>query len=234
MTIYLLHGFCMNHSIWDPMLDLMTETNIVKLSLPGYNNTNSEIFSDIEQLALHLAKDIKNPGILVGHSMGGYVALQICKLFPKKIKGLILFHSHVFADSIDTFSARQKHIDFINRNDTKSFYKQLIPNLFYEKKNNTINSLVESADSVNKQILINNLELMMSRPDMSTFIDGLSVPVGFIIGIHDTILSESDWIRQTLFPKVSCVYFLRNSAHMGMLEEPNKSSDAILDFKNYC
>jgi pimeloyl-ACP methyl ester carboxylesterase len=234
MRIYLIHGFCLNNTIWDLMLPNVQSKNIVKLSLPGYNGTKDLSYNSIFELAKSYEQHITEPGILIGHSMGGYIALELCRLFKEKILGLMLFHSHVFADTPEKVLARKKNIAFIEKNGTSKFCNELINGLFYSKKNKRINELTLHCGKIDPKILINDLDLMISRVDFTEHVKLLNIPVGFIIGSHDEILDKSSWIKQTAYPKLSSITLLKNSAHMGMLEEPKRSANALNNFIDTC
>lgn len=234
MNLYLIHGFCLDNSIWKEMVKYLSDIRIVYIGLPGYNGSIVKKYENIEMMAENCAEAISEPGILVGHSMGGYLALQILKLIPDKIKGLMLFHSHCYADTADKKQVRQKHIEFINRNGSLAYYKELIPGLFKNKKNKKAEKLIKKGLQVQNDTLINDLEIMIQRPEMLEYISMTNKPLGFVIGDHDTILNHSDWIRQTIFPTVSDVYILKDAAHLGMIEKPKLSALAILKFVSVC
>lgn len=234
MTLYLIHGFCMNNSIWDKIVHKLSATKIVLLSLPGYNTTEGLTYENIESLAASYAELINEPGIVVGHSMGGYLALQICQLFPEKIKALVLFHSHAYADDDAKVEGRKKHISFLQKHGAQKFYKEVMPNFFYKKENKAIAGLINNAANMQVDVLINDLELMIKRKDTTDFLAQTDIPVAFIIGKYDVLIDNSSWFRQSSLPKTAGVYVLKKSAHMGMLEEPSKSAEAINHFITTC
>lgn len=234
MTVYLIHGFGMNNSIWRKITKNIQAENIILTNLPGYDGTDEKYYDNIESLASAYKTLIKRPGIIVGHSMGGYLALQICKLFPEKIRGLMLFHSHPFADSGDKQEGRKKHISFLETHGVAKFYKEIMHNFFYNKANKEIEQLINNGNNMRVSLLVNNLQIMTSRPDMTDFLTKTNIPVGFIIGKYDNLIDGEAWFAQTAFPKKAAVYALKKSAHLGMLEEPRKSTEAINHFIETC
>jgi pimeloyl-ACP methyl ester carboxylesterase len=114
------------------------------------------------------------------------------------------------------------------------YIAELIPGLFHDKNNQNIQDLIEKCLTVSPKILMNNLLVMSSRPDGSAFVKKFNFPLGFIIGEHDVLLSKEEWIKQTELPKVSLLTILKNSAHMGMIEEPTQSAQTIKDFYDLC
>jgi len=53
--------------------------------------------------------------VVVGHSMGGYVALEMVRSYPERISGLVLISSHIFADTSEKKQSRFENIDKIRQ-----------------------------------------------------------------------------------------------------------------------
>ena len=104
-ALVLIHGFLENLSMWDEMAVELSKTHhVIRADLPGFGKSDCiedihsmELFAEcIQQLLLELNID---KFTLIGHSMGGYAALALSEICPKKIDHLILFHSTAKADS---------------------------------------------------------------------------------------------------------------------------------------
>ena len=129
-----LHGFCEDSSIWKH-LDL-SMYNVQFLDLPGFGTSKDIPFSDLSSMADFVFERINSLQLkevfLIGHSMGGYVILELMKLNPDFVKGIGLVHSHPFEDDFERIKNRQKAIDFIKKNDSSLFLKHFYPSLFWE------------------------------------------------------------------------------------------------------
>jgi pimeloyl-ACP methyl ester carboxylesterase len=87
---------------------------------------------------------------LVGHSMGGYVALQLKKCAPQRIKKVVLLNSHPWEDSALKKSDRLRIAEIAYK--AKSlFIQQAIPALFYDSDGFKlqINQLIQDANKIN-------------------------------------------------------------------------------------
>ena len=67
---------------------------------------------------------------LIGHSMGGYIALAFAALYPERLNAFGLFHSTAYPDSEEKKATRRKAIDFIRANGSAPFIRASTPNLF--------------------------------------------------------------------------------------------------------
>ena len=95
-TVFLLHGVGGGKVYWDKQLEVLaaSDCRAVAWDMPGYGASSmvqpytlAELARALECLIDRLAS---KPVVLLGHSMGGMVALEAYATFPQKIAGLIL------------------------------------------------------------------------------------------------------------------------------------------------
>lgn len=95
-TVFLLHGIGGGKEYWALQLDVLAREDYraIAWDMPGYGDSESVEPYILSQLARSLERLIDHiaPGraLLLGHSMGGMVALEALALFPSKIAGAIL------------------------------------------------------------------------------------------------------------------------------------------------
>src|SRR5574338_1330215 len=97
--LLLIHGYPLDHSIWDRVGPLLAESfDVITPDLRGLGESAStEKAYGMEALAGDLAGILDHLGIdkaaVAGHSMGGYVALAFLRAFPARVGGLGLVSS---------------------------------------------------------------------------------------------------------------------------------------------
>ena len=178
--------------------------------------------------------------IMIGHSMGGYITLAFAEKYPESLMSLGLFHSSAYADDTAKKETRKKAITFIEANGAEAFLKTSIPGLFYNQGNSKLaDALIQSVVRPLKvarqlsqldQALIQYYNAMITRPDRTKILSGAIIPVLFIMGEHDKAVPFKNSLEQSYLPDHSYVYILRNSAHIGMLEEPDRSNQILAYF----
>lgn len=238
-VLVLLHGFTESLEIWKSFSDTLSESfRVVCIDLPGHgrtanfaaNHTMELMASVVHSVLVHC--NIKEC-IMVGHSMGGYVSLAFANLFPAMLKGLILFHSQADCDDQDAKRNRDRAINLIKMN-RHGFLNQFIPDLFAdcnrEKLQYEINVLKNQAGSISAKALIAALEGMKSRPDLRELLSGIEIPVMFIAGKLDTRISFSKVLEQLALPKHAEALLLDGVGHMGYLEAPEITMEAVRSF----
>jgi pimeloyl-ACP methyl ester carboxylesterase len=169
---------------------------------------------------------------MIGHSMGGYITLAFAEKYGQMLSGIGLFHSSAFADDTAKKDTRRKAIGFIQENGSDAFLKTSIPGLFADtiKHNAAIAALVEKGKQFSPQALIQYYEAMINRPDRTEVLTSANFPVLFILGENDKAVPFDQGLKQSHLPNESHVTILRESAHMGMIEESEKSFKNLADF----
>ena len=173
---------------------------------------------------------------MMGHSMGGYITLMFHKLFPEKLLGFSLFHSHPFSDSEETKKKRMREIDFVKRDKKDLIAKFNIPNAFADNNLNILKDKIQNSISIalntETEGIIANLKAMMNRPDLSESLAKSNIPFLCIVGKHDNYINFETVVPTIKLPQTSEFHILENSGHMGFIEEEEKSIQIINRFIN--
>lgn len=230
--------------MWDDFeMELSNFFDVHCLDLPGFGDFHFDVAGlSIEEIAQIVQNEINNlqlnDYVVVGHSLGGYVALELAKQFPNKLKGLGLFHSTAFADSEERKSKRNDVVQFIEKHSSSVFGKSFIPQLFFqplrEQCKSDILKLSEIAANTSEVTLVEVTKAMQGRLDNTGLLSKLSIPILFIVGKHDASVSLEDSLAQCHLPKNSVVHILEDCGHMGMFEQQEKTLKQVESFVNYC
>jgi len=238
-TIVLLHGFPETSGIWKNFTQhLSKDFRVIAIDLPGHGK--SDCFGKVHTMEFMagMVRDVLKQEkirkcLLVGHSMGGYVALAFAEKYPEMLKGLGLFHSHPYADSQEERKNRDRTIDLVNRN-RFAFITRFIPELFAEevrqKFGKQIRELADEAGKMPKEGVVAALEGMKVRNDQRELLRTTSLPVLFIFGLKDPRTPPARICEMILLPARSEVLLLRDVAHMGYLEAPGQTLEMVRGF----
>ena len=136
-TIVLIHGYGFVSRIWNPVEEAFIGYNVVRLSLPGFGDDPFSGPYSIESLAMHFWEELESQGEstvhLVGHSMGGYVCMEMLAQQPDRVASLCLLHSHVFADSEEKKKARTAILEEIQTTGREAFVRRMIGSMVFDK-----------------------------------------------------------------------------------------------------
>ena len=243
IPVLLLHGFAEDGTVWDNQLkDLGATCRLIIPDLPGSGRSSAlttpvsieDLAAVIKGLLDHLKIDRT---ILIGHSMGGYIALAFAALYPERLTALGLFHSTAYPDSEDKKSTRRKAIEFIRISGAAAFIRQSTPNLFSPKTRDQRPELIDAAitkySGFAPDSLIAYYEAMIARPDRTAVLRGFNGPVGIIIGEDDGIIPQQQALEQVSLPAITQLHLIPAVGHMAMLENPKMSTQILTEFINF-
>ena len=229
-----LHGFGEDARIWqDFMPDAFSNYHI---HCPNFAD-----WTDCSTIAAYAQKIVQNlphetQYIFIGHSMGGYVALEIASQFPSISLGVVMLHSTCVADSSEKKHQREKTASFIAEHGTETFIRSFVGNLFtptfVEANRATLNQLISRYQGLNAQGLVAATLAMKDRQDFQAFLQNTSIPFLFVLGDLDPLIPVGS-ILEILEGKDQHKYvILKGVAHQGCYEAPEQTLQAILAFLN--
>ncbi len=241
--VLFIHGFGEDGSIWQNIeIALASAYKIIVPDLPGSGNSallpGDKEPVGIEDYAevIHAIVQAENISQLcvIGHSMGGYIAMAFAEKYQSLLSGLGLFHSIAFADDQPKKETRLKAIHFVKANGAHAFLKTTILTLFAEEfqKNNSqlIEVIIDKASKFTDEAVIQYYTAMMNRKERSEVLKHIKIPVLFIIGEKDKAIPLEQSLKQTHLPEHSIVHILPDAAHMGMLESPDECTTFIRQY----
>lgn len=238
-AVILLHGFCESIAVWDDWQEELIEEGyrVIRIDLPGFGASTAsarQISEYSAAVAVVCQKAKLKKAVCVGHSMGGYIGLDLAEKSPPWLIGLGLFHAHPYADNAEQQQARFKSIDFIERNGHVHYVKQLIPRLFARDAGTSASFrrdlLILRASRSGAKHISNALHAMANRKDYSDWLSNYPKPVLFINGLKDPIYTEQQRQNQLALPRVADVCILPRAGHMGMIEEARETQRAVRHF----
>jgi pimeloyl-ACP methyl ester carboxylesterase len=237
--VILIHGFGEDGEIWNNQIEFLKKKfRLIIPDLPG--SGQSEMIDDmsIEGMAEVIHSIIHEENIeacpVIGHSMGGYITLALVEKYGNHVSAFGLFHSSSYADSEEKKATRRKGIEFINQHGAFEFLKTIIPTLFSpnskEQIPTSIEQLINLGHNFSAPVLVSYYGAMIQRPDRTVMLQKATVPVLFIIGKYDKAIPPEDALQQCHLPEKSYIHILRQSGHMGMLEEKEKCNEILEKF----
>jgi pimeloyl-ACP methyl ester carboxylesterase len=237
--VVLLHGFGATGSVWEEQAEhLAPYYQVLVPDLPGSGASEAIPDMSLEGLAEMVAALVASlttaSHTLIGHSMGGYIALAYAERYAEKLNGLGLFHSTAYADSAAKIETRKKAIAFVNVNGARAFLSVAIPGLFapatVSERPMLIEKQIKETYNFSTSSVVSYYSAMMIRPDRCAVLKRFEKPVLFVSGEADTLIPTQDLLAQATLTKKGYFYQLQHSGHMGMLEEPEKTNQILTSY----
>jgi pimeloyl-ACP methyl ester carboxylesterase len=234
--VILLHGFPFNQMIWESFSDKLAGSHLVyTIDLPGFGeSTILESPFWIDDVADKVLQWIDKIGlsesIVIGHSLGGYIALALIKKAPHLFNAFCLFHSTAYADSEEKKQSRNKVLEFVDTNGVTKFTSNFIAPLFFNQSHPAIPMVKKISMSASGEAVKGYTIAMRDRTDRTDVLKNFSKPVLFIAGDKDQGIPIDSIHRQAALSLLAQTVVLPNVAHMGMFESENQCVEIISSF----
>ena len=238
--VVLLHGYLESMYVWDDFAPLLTPSvRVITVDIPGHgiSEVKGEVHT-MEMVADVLHQMLKSLEIervtMVGHSMGGYVALAFCVRYPEQLDGLVLLSSTPNPDTEAKRENRRREIALV-RAGKKDALARVAPEAGFAEQNRRrlrsyIDDLTECVHITEDDGIVALLGGMMERADQNEMLRKSAVPQLFILGKKDGYIPVEVAEEIVANHPQAQVAWLEESGHMGFIEEPEACAEALLKF----
>lgn len=229
----IVHGFCETSEIFRGIMNELTQAcRVIAPTLPGHGGTPWDpSIRSLDDIACWLRDILDALGIercvLVGHSMGGYIAAAFADLFPERLAGLGFLHSTAMDDAIERKPNRTKAIHFVQDHGREPFLRAFVDSLFHDPEAQWIAEMAEITSGTSEEAILALLRIMRDRPDKRAAVKALDQPVMYIIGGKDGLVSPERSRLELQDLPLALLHRIPEASHMGMYEAPERVIAAI-------
>jgi 3-oxoadipate enol-lactonase len=250
--LVLLHGFPLDGIMWADVAEILSQQwRVIIPDLRGFGQspwpseqpphtveeitdgkvdwTVAAMAADVE--ALLQAIKIKEPLVLAGLSMGGYIALQFALRYPARLRGLILADTRAAADSDDARAGRRKTAERVLAEGPAFVAETMIPKLF------ATDTMTRSPDLIAqyRELILKTdpptiaaaALAMGMRPDVTSELDQIHVPALCIAGTDDTISTPAEMLVWSAELPRGRFVEIPGAGHMSPVEQPESFAAAV-------
>jgi len=240
IPVILIHAFPMNQAMWDDqVLALAPMSRMITLDLRGFGASDIPLgpywmalmASDVRSLMARLGVE---QAVLVGLSMGGYVAMSLFRNFPDSVSGLVLADTRAAADTQDGRERRLASAEKAEHHGVESIVDEMLQLLLSQTAIDTRPDVVNRA----RQIALQNRPEgvaaaqrgMAARPDSTEMLAIVDRPALVLVGSEDRLSTPEEtrgW--QERMPN-SQLAIIQGAGHLSNIEQPEAFNSALADF----
>jgi pimeloyl-ACP methyl ester carboxylesterase len=240
VTVY-LHGFLESSTMWEPLnLADIPGTHLL-IDLPGHGNsplvdTINEpsirfMADEVEKVLTH--RNVQDYRI-VGHSMGGYVALALLAHAVCKPSRVTLLNSNYWSDS-EAKQADRLRVARIAYTGKQLFINEAIPNLFVDPSafQEQITALKREAETMTADAIAYAALAMRSRTDYTELVVQMPTRIQIIHGALDRLVSAEELqvrLRALNSATLPEVVIIPHAGHMAQWEATREVHMALFSF----
>ena len=232
VPLALLHGYPLDHSIWAPLVPLLEDDfDLILPDLRGFGESRAKGTDfAMADCAADVAGLLGQLGIekaaLVGHSMGGYVALAFVHAYPGHVLGLGLVSSQTLADIPENKTGRYRQAEAILTSGVREVAEGMSGKL--TAKPDLQAWLKELILRQRPEGLAGALRAMAERPDSTPLLAGFDFPFVLVHGLADALIPiERARSVKAAVPKAHLTE-IPDAGHMPMMEYPQKTAEALM------
>lgn len=232
--IVLLHGFLESSTMWDE-LKLPTDRPVLTVDLPGHGASKLQVHSadSMQEMAKAVIEVIDLNGLkeydVIGHSMGGYVALAM-KQQDARLKRILLLNSNYWTDSSQKVKDRKRVAEIVQTNQSHFIY-EVIPNLFLNPEKHDINvkQLISEAMQMSPEAIAKASIAMSQRTDFTDFILQFAEEITCIQGESDPIVPAKRMRKELKGSNVNYIE-IAGVGHMAHIEATAELQNYLSEF----
>ena len=232
MNLVLLHYFGGSPDSWNPLFDVFKKRGIGNLSftplaLNSFAPQTYSVPNMAQDIHTFVEKNVQEPYILVGHSMGGKLALVMASLGSEKLRGVVLlapspptpepFNEEIRQDMLATHASRQgaeKTVRGVS-------YQPLPPAVMEQAIEDNINT---------SKIMWDTWLEDGTKEDISDVLPQIHLPVLVIAGAHDANMTP-DLLRREIVDKIPGAKLeVVDSGHLIPMELPEVTATVLTNF----
>ncbi|WP_309140332.1 alpha/beta fold hydrolase [Streptomyces sp. PKU-EA00015] len=239
--LVLVHGHPFDRSMWQPQIEHFRRAGwrVIAPDLRGYGEstvvpgtTTLETFvRDIAALLDHLGVD---RFVLGGLSMGGQIVMEFHRLFPGRIRGLVLADTFAAAETEAGKAGRYMMAERLLREGMSGYAEEVLPKMVAP-------SNIEALPDVAQHVLLMMtgtspqgaaaaLRGRAERPDYVDMLPRIAVPTLVVVGADDEFTPVSD--ARLIHERVpdATLEIIDEAAHMPNLERAAEFNAALQHF----
>lgn len=243
--VVLLHGFPLSSRMWDAQLARVPKdwrfiapdfrgfggSALARPDEPAGSITVEDYAHDIGALMDCLELD---DAVIVGFSMGGYVAFAMHRQLQARFSGLVLADTRPQADTPETRDARRRLRQAVVERGPAAVADQMIPTLLSDRCRSEqpdvvseVRRMIESGSAAGIDAAIG---AMLARPDSTSDLAAVSCATLVVVGEHDVITppAVADAMQHAIAR--SAMVVVPGAGHLSNLEQPDVFSKVLADF----
>ena len=224
--LVMIPGMMCDERIFAPQIEeLVSKRSVHVADISKHDN--------ISDLAADVLSHAPPKFCLVGHSMGGIVAMEICAQDPKRVEKLVLIDTNPLAELEEVKLKREPQIsDALSGKLINVIRDEMKPNYLASSENQDIilNICLEMALSLGPKVFINQSRALQTRADQQSNIQSINIPVLIMCGSEDKLCTVERHEMMHNMISNSELKIINNAGHMPTLEQPSETTEVLKEW----
>lgn len=235
-SLVLQHGFLGGGGYWEPQLAMFgRHFNIIAPDLPGFaGSADAPVPDTLKGFAASLISLLDHLEVgrtmLLGHSMGSMVALQIALDYPERVDRLVLYGSASIGNLPSRFESVDASIERIESQGVDATADHIVPTWFVDGYQAPFAAMCREAGRGATVAATTRALRAISEWDVTDRLHEITTPALIICGDRDRSTTPDNSFRLSKALVNSELCIVPGCAHNVHLERPELFSSVVLDF----
>jgi len=240
-AVLFIHGFPFDHLLWRHQLAALSRWRCIAPDLPGagtspgFDSPDEYSMSSYATFLVGILDQLKvRQAVICGLSMGGYIAFELLRRFPERVRAAILCNTKAAADSPEAKRGRDALAAKAQDEGARAVAAELVPKVIAratrERQPDVVKEVTEMIARQPVPGIVGALRALRERPDSTPLLAAIRVPVLVVAGDDDQIAPAAG--MQELARTIPGARFalVPDAGHVAPLEQPITVSSALSDF----
>ena len=239
LPIVFVHAFPLDRSMWAPQVGaLVRQGRCIAPDLRGFGTSPPAPPYSMDQYADDVAALLEalgaRPAVVVGVSMGGYIAFAFWRRHRAKVRALVLADTRAGADTDEGREKRRRLIEVARSRGSGTVAEMQIGSMVGETTRQRRPEVVETVRAMMAAApvegIVGALEAMMARPDSTPTLATIAVPTLIVVGEEDTVTPLADAQAMHAQIRGSRLEVIAQAGHICNLERPAAFTHIVSEF----
>jgi pimeloyl-ACP methyl ester carboxylesterase len=240
LPVVFIHGFPFSHEMWTPQVGPVSQAyRAIAYDIRGHGMSDvgdgqytieahvDDLFGLLDLLSI-------TECVVVGLSMGGYIALRALERTPARFRGAVLCDTKSDPDTNEGKIKRFETMKSVKRGGSAEFAESFAKAVFWEKSLESKPDMVASIKRIIARTpplsIAGTLLALASRTDTTPSLNLISVPTLIMVGEHDAVTPPA--ASRAMHEKIpgSQLQVIPGAGHMSNLENSEAFNEHLLAF----
>ena len=239
LPVVFLHAFPLNRTMWDPQVGaLVAECRCIPIDFRGFGDSVPSPPYTMDRYADDVAGVLDTlqieRAVVVGLSMGGYVAFALWRRHRDRVRALVLADTRSASDTVEGAERRRELIEVAEAQGSTAVANMQIAGLVGKTTRDKRPDIYDATHRMMAQTategIVGALEAMIERPDSTPTCATIDVPTLIVVGDEDVVTPPRE--ARSLHRAIagSRLEVLREAGHLSSLERPAAFNTVVSEF----
>ncbi len=225
-TLVLVPGLLSDRTVWEPVVARFAP----KIEVVVADLSTQDSIADMARDTLAATA---GPLIVVGHSMGARVALEMVRMSPDRIARLALFDTGIHPRNTNEEPRRRELVELAHTHGMSALAKRWLPPMVLEQRHgdrDLMGTLTDMVERMTPELHARQIRALLNRPDARAALASVTCPLLIAVGRQDqwSPVAQHEEM-QALVPHAELT-IIEDAGHFAPIERPEAVVAALERF----